>query len=108
MLAPVQASESLSYAAALEQAIQRSMTSTTPVAASTVCRLRISQLPGGEVVSANVLSGCDDDRSLSQALELAALRATPLPYFGHELAFRSEVLIDIRLDGSTTADAIRR
>ncbi len=103
----VHASETMSYAAALEQAIQRSMTSATPVVGSTVCRMRISQLPGGEVVTANVLSGCGDDRNLSEALELAALRATPLPYFGHEPAFRSELLIDITLDGNA-ASTLRR
>lgn len=76
-------------------AIQRLVTShwrrpeTTP--RGVVCRIRIIQIPGGEVLSANVTSPCNADELTRRSIEAAVLRAQPLPYNGFESVFQREI-----------------
>lgn len=58
-----------------------------------VCELNIKQIPGGEVLSANVVEPCRADALTKRAIEAAALQAQPLPYKGFESVFRREIII---------------
>jgi colicin import membrane protein len=52
------------------------------------CVVHITQLPGGEVMSAKVDSGCPYDEAGRRSIENAVLRAQPLPYQGFESVFQ--------------------
>jgi hypothetical protein len=56
-----------------------------------VCLLHLVQKPGGYVVSAKVDPSCPYDAETRRSLEMATLRATPLPYPGFEYAFQANM-----------------
>lgn len=55
---------------------------------NTACVVHIVQLPGGDVMSAKVDSGCPYDEAGKRSIENAVLRAQPLPYKGFEKVFQ--------------------
>lgn len=75
------------YAAALQEAILSKWTRPETVPVGTRCRLVIKQLPGGEVMSAEVSSPCAYDEQGRRSIEAAVLKAQPLPYAGFEKVF---------------------
>ncbi|MEL1265534.1 cell envelope integrity protein TolA [Pseudoxanthomonas putridarboris] len=75
------------YAAAIQEAVLRQWTRPESVPVGTRCRVVIRQLPGGEVISAEVQPGCAMDRLGQDSVERAVLKAQPLPYRGFESVF---------------------
>jgi len=75
------------YAAALQEAILAKWTRPETVPVGARCRLVIRQLPGGEVMSAEVSSPCAYDEQGRRSIEAAVLKAQPLPYAGFETVF---------------------
>lgn len=75
------------YAAALQEAILAKWTRPETVPVGARCRLVIRQLPGGEVMSAEVASPCAYDEQGRRSIEAAVLKAQPLPYAGFEAVF---------------------
>ena len=75
------------YAAALQEAILAKWTRPETVPVGARCRLIIRQLPGGEVMSAEVSSPCAYDEQGRRSIEAAVLKAQPLPYAGFESVF---------------------
>ncbi|MBD9436835.1 cell envelope integrity protein TolA [Pseudoxanthomonas sp. PXM03] len=75
------------YAAAIQEAVLRQWTRPESVPVGTRCRVVIRQLPGGDVVSAEVQSGCAMDAAGQDSIERAVLKARPLPYQGFESVF---------------------
>ncbi|KGM53064.1 hypothetical protein N792_02270 [Lysobacter concretionis Ko07 = DSM 16239] len=75
------------YAAALQEAILSKWTRPETVPVGARCRLVIKQLPGGEVMSAEVSSPCAYDEQGRRSIEAAVLKAQPLPYAGFEKVF---------------------
>ncbi|SDQ41270.1 Cell division and transport-associated protein TolA [Pseudoxanthomonas sp. CF385] len=75
------------YAAAIQEAVLRQWTRPESVPVGTRCKVVIRQLPGGEVVSAEVQSGCAMDAAGQDSVERAVLKAQPLPYRGYESVF---------------------
>ncbi|MBW3551437.1 MAG: cell envelope integrity protein TolA [Proteobacteria bacterium] len=75
------------YAAALQEAILAKWTRPETVPVGARCRLIIRQLPGGEVMSAEVASPCAYDEQGRRSIEAAVLKAQPLPYAGFETVF---------------------
>jgi colicin import membrane protein len=63
------------------------------------CTVRIVQIPGGEVISANVIAPCNGDELTRRSLEAAVLRAQPLPYRGYEAVFTRSIDFNFRYDG---------
>ncbi|HWU70627.1 MAG TPA: cell envelope integrity protein TolA, partial [Pseudoxanthomonas sp.] len=57
----------------------------------TRCRVIIRQLPGGNVMSAEVQPGCPMDQAGQDSLERAVLKAQPLPYRGFETVFNRQL-----------------
>jgi len=55
------------------------------------CVVHIVQVPGGDVLSAKVDSGCPYDEASKRSIENAVLRAQPLPYKGFESVFHREI-----------------
>ena len=93
----VAAAASNDYSNAISKAIYKHFEGPRTFPAGTACELIIVQQPGGEVISARLASTCTGDRALDQKVELAALKATPLPYFGYENDFRSQLSVIVDL-----------
>lgn len=80
-------------------AIQRAVTSnwTRPDNVPDLpCRLTIVQLPGGEVISAEVSGSCPYDEQGRRSVEAAVLKAQPLPYAGFEPVFNRRLNFTFR------------
>ena len=63
------------------------------------CTLRIIQIPGGEVISANIAGTCNGDEATRRSLVAAVERAGSLPYRGFEDVFEREIDFNFRFDG---------
>jgi len=55
------------------------------------CRLKIVQIPGGEVISAAIAGTCNADEATRRSLIAAVERAGTLPYRGFEEVFEREI-----------------
>lgn len=55
------------------------------------CRLKIVQIPGGEVISAAISGTCNADEATRRSLVAAVERAGSLPYRGFEEVFEREI-----------------
>ena len=82
------------YAAALEAAIRRQWTRPETVPLGQRCRVRITQIPGGEVIDASVDPSCPYDERGRRSIEAAVLKAQPLPYDGFESVFRRTLILN--------------
>ena len=76
------------YAAALQAAILRNWTRPDSVPLGQRCRIVIRQIPGGEVIDAQVDPSCPYDELGRRSIEAAVLKAQPLPYAGFEQVFQ--------------------
>ncbi|MEJ2533930.1 MAG: cell envelope integrity protein TolA [Gammaproteobacteria bacterium] len=63
------------------------------------CTLRIVQIPGGEVISADIRGSCNGDEATRRSLVAAVERAGSLPYRGFEDVFEREIDFIFRYDG---------
>ncbi len=84
------------YAAALQDAILRNWTRPDTVPIGQECRIVIRQIPGGEVVSAEVDASCPYDELGRRSVEAAVLKAQPLPYVGFEAVFQRTLRLNFR------------
>ena len=82
------------YAAAIQEAVLRQWTRPESVPVGTRCRVVITQLPGGEVMSAKVQPGCAMDPAGQDSVERAVLKAQPLPYRGYESVFERTLTLN--------------
>jgi len=79
---------SAQYAAAIQQAVLAQWVRPDSVPLGQKCTVNIRQLPGGQVVDAQVSAGCPFDDAGKRSVEAAVLRAQPLPYRGFESVFQ--------------------
>ncbi|MFT5140730.1 MAG: colicin import membrane protein [Lysobacterales bacterium] len=63
------------------------------------CTLRIVQIPGGEVISANIAGSCNGDEATRRSLVAAVERTGTLPYRGFEDVFQREIDFNFKYDG---------
>lgn len=84
------------YAAALQAAILRNWTRPETVAVGQRCRIVIRQIPGGEVVDAQVDPSCPYDELGRRSVEAAVLKAQPLPYAGFERVFERTLTLNFQ------------
>lgn len=63
------------------------------------CTLRIVQIPGGEVISANITGTCNADEATRRSLVAAVERTGALPYRGYEDVFEREIDLIFKYDG---------
>ncbi|UNK49019.1 cell envelope integrity protein TolA [Lysobacter sp. S4-A87] len=82
------------YAAALQEAILSKWTRPETVPVGARCKLLIRQLPGGQVMSAEVSSPCAYDEQGRRSIEAAVLKAQPLPYAGFEKVFARNLTLN--------------
>jgi colicin import membrane protein len=55
------------------------------------CRLKIVQIPGGQVISAAIAGSCNADEATRRSLVAAVERTGSLPYRGFEKVFEREI-----------------
>jgi len=75
------------YAAAIQAAVLSQWTRPDNVPLGQKCVIHITQLPGGDVMSAKVDPSCPYDEAGRRSVEAAVLKAKPLPYQGFEAVF---------------------
>lgn len=75
------------YAAAIQEAIARNWTRPDNVPLGQRCRLYITQIVGGEVISVEFDPSCPYDAVGRRSVEAAVRKAEPLPYAGFERVF---------------------
>lgn len=63
------------------------------------CTLEITQIVGGDVISAVVVNPCNADEATRNSLQQAPLRASPLPYTGYESVFKRKIRFEFKYDG---------
>ncbi|MBS7456773.1 cell envelope integrity protein TolA [Coralloluteibacterium stylophorae] len=79
------------YSLAIQEAILRHWRRPETVPLGTPCELRIIQIPGGEVINADVVGNCPFDAVGKRSIEAAVLNASPLPYAGFESVFNRQL-----------------
>ena len=84
---PGQVSLRTAYAVAIRDRILASWLPPPSMTSGQHCRVSITQLPGGTIVSVKLDAACQFDAAGKAALERAVLRAQPLPYKGFEAVF---------------------
>jgi colicin import membrane protein len=87
------------YAAAIQAAVTQNWNRPESIPPGLRCTLRIVQIPGGDVISANVISPCNADPGARMSIEQAVMRAAPLPYRGYEKVFSREITFNFKYDG---------
>ncbi|MDN5781628.1 MAG: cell envelope integrity protein TolA, partial [Luteimonas sp.] len=90
----VDAGLSARYAAAIQEAVLRNWTRPENVPQGQRCRIYITQLPGGDVMSAKVDPSCPYDELGRRSVEAAVLKAKPLPYAGFESVFQRNLILN--------------
>jgi len=64
------------------------------------CTLKVIQLPGGDVMSAQAVAPCNADQVTRASIEEAVTKAQPLPYKGYEKVFARELTLIFFYDGN--------
>jgi len=87
------------YAAAIQVAVTQNWNRPEGVPPGIRCTIRIVQIPGGDVISANVGSPCNADPATRNTIEQAVMKAAPLPYQGYEKVFQRNINFHFKYDG---------
>src|SRR3546814_1551472 len=90
------------YAAAIQAAMLRNWTRPENIPLGQRCRIYITQLPGGDVMSAKVDPSCPYDELGRRSVEAAVLKAKPLPYAGFESVFQRNLILNFRSEEHTS------
>lgn len=85
------------YAAALTRTITDNWLRPDNIPVGVNCPLRITQIPGGQVISARVLPACPYDEAGRRSVENAVLRAQPLPYAPYKSVFQREITLNFKV-----------
>ncbi|MDC7806144.1 cell envelope integrity protein TolA [Luteimonas sp BLCC-B24] len=84
------------YAAAIQEAVRRNWRRPDNIPLGQVCRMYITQLPGGEVISVEFDPSCPYDAQGRRSVEAAVRAAEPLPYAGFEPVFNRRLNFNFR------------
>jgi colicin import membrane protein len=86
------------YRQALIEKIRGNWTQPDNVSPTQVCKIVIKQIPGGEVISAEVDPSCPYDEAGRRSVEAAVLKAQPLPHRGFETVFSRTLTLNFRAE----------
>jgi colicin import membrane protein len=89
--------EMAAYQFAIAQKIRRSWAVPASAGPETRCSVRVTQLPGGEVVSVNIIS-CNGDAAVQRSVEAAIRRASPLPEPSNPDLFDRNLTLNLTLE----------
>lgn len=88
------------YSAAIQNAVRQNWNRPDNAQSGLRCSVRVIQIPGGDVISANVASPCNADQVTRASIEQAVTKAQPLPYKGYEKVFTRELTFIFTYDGN--------
>jgi len=80
-----------SYYAAIQTQVTNNWLRPPTARSGLKCRLKIVQIPGGEVISAAIVGTCNADEATRRSLLAAVERTGTLPYRGFEEVFEREI-----------------
>ncbi len=63
------------------------------------CNVRVQQIPGGEVISADIVGGCNGDEATQRSIIAAVHKVGYLPYTGFERVFDKYINFNFVYDG---------
>jgi len=87
------------YQAAIKNAVVQNWLRPESAQSGLRCTIRVVQIPGGDVLSANVTGACNADAVTRNSIEQAVKRAAPLPYKGYEKVFERDLNLIFSYDG---------
>lgn len=87
------------YYAAIQNAVTQNWLRPDNAPSGLRCMLRIVQIPGGDVLSVEIVNPCNADGQTRNSIEQAVKRAAPLPYKGYEKVFRRDINFNFTFDG---------
>ena len=87
------------YAAAIQAAVTQNWNRPDNAQSGLRCVLRITQIPGGEVIGVTIGSPCNADQLTRNSIEQAVMKAAPLPYQGYEKDFQRNLTLNFKYDG---------
>jgi colicin import membrane protein len=83
------------YAALIQQQIERNWNRPPSARAGLECEIRVSQSPNGVVLSAQV-GKCNGDAAVTQSIEAAVLRSSPLPPPPDRRLFQRNLILNFK------------
>ena len=87
------------YEAAIQNAVTENWLRPDSAQVGLRCKLRIVQIPGGDVIGVQLMNPCNADPLTRDSIEQAVKRASPLPYKGYEKAFQRQIDFNFTYDG---------
>jgi len=87
------------YEAAIQNAVTENWLRPDSAQVGLRCKLRIVQIPGGDVIGVQKMNPCNADPLTRDSIEQAVKRASPLPYKGYEKAFQRQIDFNFTYDG---------
>jgi colicin import membrane protein len=81
------------YAALIQARIQRNWIRPASAKPGLKCTVKVTQIPGGEVVGAS-LGACNGDEAVKQSIISAVLRSSPLPTPPEPALFERNLVIE--------------
>lgn len=94
------ATERDKYMLAIQQVVTQNWLRPPTAEEGLVCVVNVVQIPGGEVISANVGSPCNADPVTRRSIIAAVERAGTLPYRGFEQVFERNIQFNFIYDGN--------
>ena len=88
----------LHYSQAIMTKIRANWIHAGIAAPDAVCPVKVRQIPGGEVVSVEVMPGCPYDDAGKRSVERAVIKSQPLPYSGFERVFSRTLILRFRVN----------
>jgi hypothetical protein len=89
--------EMAAYQFAIAQKIRRNWAVPASAGPDTKCSVRVTQLPGGEVVGVSIIS-CNGDEAVRRSVEAAIMRSSPLPDPSNPDLFHPELTLNLALE----------
>lgn len=94
------ATERDKYMLAIQQVVTQNWLRPPTAEEGLVCVVNVVQIPGGEVISANIGSPCNADPVTRRSIIAAVERAGTLPYRGFEQVFERNIQFNFIYDGN--------
>jgi colicin import membrane protein len=89
--------EMAAYQFAIAQKIRRNWAVPASAGPETRCTVRVTQLPGGEVVSVDIIT-CNGDAAVQRSVEAAVRRSSPLPEPSNPDLFDRNLTLNLTLE----------
>lgn len=87
------------YVETIRELVRRNWNRPPTTQPGVLCRVRVVQIPGGEIIAAEIVRPCNADQATRRSITAAVMRVGELPYRGYESVFAREIDFDFRYDG---------